>query len=788
MLKNYIKIALRVFRKHKLYTLINIGGLTVGLATSILIFLWVQDERRVDQFHEKGADLYMVIQESADNQGQLVYGTNTPGPMGPALKDEIPEIVESCRVSYPQSMAVIGKDNQLAMEKGICADPVFFSQFSFPLLSGVPEKVLDDPNGVVISQSLASKYFQQDNPIGKPITISDGFNQLELMVTGVMEDVPANSSLKFEYVLSFEKLLEIYEWANNWGSSSFMAVVQVSPEADLDELNRKIEPFFTEHHQISGSNLFLQPYGDRYLYGDIKAGRIPGGRITYVRLFTWVGIFILLIACINFMNLATARAGIRIREVGVRKVIGAARGNLILQFMTEALLLALLSTIAGLLVAKLLLPTFNQLTGKVLGIPWLNARFMFSLLFLALITGMLSGSYPSLFLSAFKPVNTLKGKLTKSFGEVVFRKILVVFQFTLSVALVIATLVIYYQIHYIKNRNLGMDRENVILMNISSEIIESQETFANLLRAKPGIQQVTFTNGNPSQVYGTTHDPIWEGMPEGGNLGFRFMWTGHDFINTMGIELVSGRDFSRDVSLDTLNYILNETAVEMMNLDDPLGKSLDFWGRKGEIIGVVKDFHYNSMYEKIDPFIILLWPENTSYLMVKTLPGQTQEALASLEEFYKQHIPSYPFEYSFLDDDFEQVYKSELMIGKLANYFTVVVILISCLGLFGLAAFTAERKTKEIGIRKVLGASLTQVVSLISKDFMPLVIIALILASPVAWYLMDGWLEEFYYKVALKPWIFLVAGTVSIIIALVTVSYQAIRAGLANPVDALKNE
>jgi len=790
VLKNYIKIALRVFRKHKLYTLINVGGLTVGLATAILIFLWVQDERSMDQFHANGENLYYVVQESKDNQGQMVYGTNTPGPMGPALKAEIPEIEESCRITYPQPMAVSNEQHK-AMESGICADPVFFSQFSFHLLSGVPNTALSDPNNIVISQSMARRYFNNTDPIGKPITVSDGFKPLELKVSGVIADVPANSTLKFDYVISFSKLQEIYEWTNSWGSSSFMAVVQLNPQTNLDDLNQKIESFYTDHHQIVGSNLFLTPFADKYLYGVNRSGE-PSGRITYVRLFTWVGIFILFIACINFMNLATARAGIRTREVGVRKVIGAARKNLIFQFMTEAVLLALLSTLAGLLVAKLLLPAFNQLTGKVLQIPWFDNQFALSLLGLALLTGLLSGSYPSLFLSAFKPVNTLKGKLTKSLGEVIFRKVLVVFQFALSVALVIATLVIYYQIHFIKNKNLGMDRENVILLSATSAITgspSSQESFSTRLKAMPGIQEVTFTNGNPSSVSGTTHDPVWEGMPDGGNLGFRFMWTGHDFIKTMGIELVSGRDFSRDVTLDTLNYILNKTAVEMMGLDEPLGKSLDFWGRKGEIIGVVKDFHYNSMFEKIDPFIILLWPENTGYVMVKTLPGQTQQALASLEAIYQQQVPDYPFEYTFLDDDFEKVYKSELLIGKLANYFTIVVILISCLGLFGLAAFTAERKTKEIGIRKVLGASLTQVVGLISRDFMPLVVIALLLASPVAWYLMDGWLEDnFYYKVTVEPWILLTSGAIAILIALVTVSFQSIKAALANPVDALRNE
>jgi len=564
--------------------------------------------------------------------------------------------------------------------------------------------------------------------------------------------------------------------------------VQLNPKASLATVNSKIEPFFTEHHSIVNVKLFLQKFSEQYLYGNIKPGRIPGGRITYVHLFSLIGIFILLIACINFMNLATARSGIRTKEVGIRKVIGAGRDKLIAQFMTEAILLALISAACAVLVALLLLPAFNQLTGKSLDIPLQEFKFLFSVVALASLTGLVSGSYPAFFLSAFKPVMTLKGKFNKNSGEVFFRKALVVFQFTLSIALVIATMVVYYQIHYIKNKNLGMERENVIFLSASSDITFSQETFSSELKKRPGVKEVTFTNSRPSEVSGNTHDPFWEGMKDGEGLGFSFLWTGHDFIKTMGMEIVSGRDFSRDVSLDTLNYILNETAVDMMNLKDPLGKSFDFWGRKGEIIGVVKDFHYSSMHERIDPFVILLWPENTSYAMVKTQPGETKEALASLETVYKQFVPDYPFEYSFLDDDFERVYKSEMLIGRLANYFTVIVILISCLGLFGLASFTAERRTKEIGVRKVLGASIPQVVGLISQDFLYLVVLAFFMASPVAWFLMKDWLGEFYYRIELELWIFMAAGVASLGIALLTVSYQAIKAGLANPVDSLRNE
>ena len=788
MLKNYLQIALRVFRKHRLYTLINIGGLTVGLATAMLIYLWVQHEYSVDAFHENGPILYSVIQEGSNNQGQVVYGDNTPGPMGPALVEEIPEIEDFCRISYPNTLALRYSDQHKGMENGIWADESFFELLTFPLSQGLAEEVLDDPNQIIISEALANRYFKGENPIGKVITVSDGYTTFDSKVSGVVQKIPANSSLQFDFVIPFSKFLLINEWAENWGSSSFRCIVKLNPEANLPRVNEKIEPFFTQHHEIVGNKMLLQPFSDRYLYGDLKPGRVPAGRVTYVRLFTFIGIFILLIACINFMNLATARAGIRTKEIGVRKVIGAQRKNLIWQFLTEAVLLAVFSAGCAILLAQLLLPAFNQLTGKSLSIPLMDLKFSAVLLLMILITGLLSGSYPALFLSAFKPVRTLKGQLTKSHGEALFRKVLVVFQFTLSMALVIATLVIYYQIHFIRNKNLGMDRENVIFLSASPEIFNAREIFANELKKLPGIAQVSFTNDRPSRVYANTHDPFWEGMQEGDDIGFEFLFTGYDFVKTLGIKVVEGRDFSREFASDTLNYLLNETAVEMMNLEDPLGKQFDFWGRKGEIIGIVEDFHYRSLHDRIDPFVILLWPENTGYIMVKSLPGKTTQALSSLQEVYSRFAPHYPFDYSFLDDDFESDYKGEMLIGKLANYFSAVVILISCLGLFGLVSFTAERKTKEIGIRKVLGASLAQLVGLISRDFMPLVLIALVLAVPIAWYLMKQWLQDFYYRISLEPWIFAAAGMAMIIIALTTVSYRAVRAGLINPVDALRNE
>ena len=788
MLKNYLLIALRVFRKHKLYTLINIGGLTVGLATAILIFLWVKHEYSTDQFHANGASLYSIIQEHPDNRGLLVCSNHTPGPMGPALKEEIPEIAQVSRLTYGQELAFVNANQQEGMERGIFADPEFFKMFSFPLSAGSDKIDSHDPNQIILSQSTAIKYFNEKSVIGQVITVSDGFNSFDLQVSGILEEIPANSSLKFDFVIPFEKFLQNNEWAREWGSSNFRTVVQLHPKASLEDVNQKIEPFYQEHHQVNQSNLFLQLYSDGYLYGNIKPGRIPAGRITYVRLFTFVGIFVLLIACINFMNLATARAGIRTREIGVRKVIGAYRGSLVMQFMTEALLLAATSMLCALILAKLLVPFFNQLTGKILTIPWQSIQFVTWILVLTVLTGLLSGSYPALFLSAFKPISTLKGQLTKNYREAIFRKALVVFQFTLSVTLVAATLVIYYQIYFIKNKNLGMDREQVLFVNVSSKIIDSQETFSNELKRLPGIKQVTFTSHRPSYVFGHTSDPNWEGMKEDERLAFRFLFSGHDFIKTMDMELAMGRDFSREITLDTLNYVLNETAVKMMNIEEPLGKTFDFWGRKGEIIGVVKDFHYNSMHQKIDPFVILLWPENTSNVMVKAEPGMTQEAIASLKTTYEKFVSDYPFEYSFLDDDFERVYRSELRIGRLANYFTAVVIFISCLGLFGLVSFTSERRTKEIGIRKVLGASVNQVLGLISKEFLPLVLSALVVATPIAWFLMKHWLQGFYYRISLEPWIFAMAGAAAIIIAMTAVSYQAIKAALANPVDALRNE
>lgn len=787
MFRSYLLIAFRVFHKQKLYTFINVGGLTIGLTTALLIFLWVQDERNMDQFHEERDTLYSVIRETKDNQKQLVYGNNTPGPLGPMLKQTIPEINETCRMTYPAKMAFAYNDHK-GIEEGIYADASVLKMFTFPMVVGSSNHALDEPGNIVLSKRLASKYFKEKNPMGEPFTFTNGFISFDFKVTGVLEDPPSSSSLHFDFIIPFEKYLQINEWATGWGSSSFKTYVQLTPDAYVAGVDQKIEHLITEHHEIVTDNIFLQPFHRTYLFGDISPGRVPGGRITYVRLFSWIGAFILLIACINFMNLATARSVVRTKEVGVRKVVGANRKSLFTQFMTEAILISVTSTILAVLTTQWVLPAFNQLTGKQVSISFMEPRLLIGLLVLSVLTGLISGSYPALFLSAFKPVEVLKGKMTRNFGEFAMRKVLVVFQFTISITLVIATLVVFYQIHYIKNKNLGMDRENVIFLNASAKIISSRELFRTELLQQPGIKYVSYTSNRPSQVYNSTGDPFWEGMQDDERLGFKFSFTGYDFLKTLDIDPISGRDFSREVSQDTLNYILNETAVRMMNLEEPLGKTFNFWGRKGEIIGVVKDFHYSSLYEQIEPFVILLWPENCSYILVKTEAGNTTEALSSLKRIYTKFVPDYPLEYSFLDDDFERTYRNEILIGQLANYFTIIVIIISCLGLFGLASFTAERRTKEIGIRKVLGASVQQVVTIISKDFLILVGLAILLAIPVAWYLMDQWLSEFYYHIALRPWVFLLAGLAAIIIATITVSFQAIKAGLTNPVTALRSE
>jgi len=787
MLKNYIKTALRNMRRQKGYAFINVAGLSIGLACSFFILLWVRHELSYDRFHKDGDRLYQVMRHGyLDN---IYTWGSVPKPLADALERGYPEVENAMLLDWTSPRLITWEDKTLR-EEGHYADAAFFQAFTFPLLVGDPATVLKAPESIVISESLASSLFgpdwrTQDNLLGQILRLD---HEKDFRITGVFEDVPVNSTIQFDYVLPMEAYLQQNEWVENWSNAGLQLFVRLKPGTDHEEVNRKIENLIRDNKGFANATPFLHPLTDIRLHSEFRDGKQVGGRITYVRLFTLVAIFILVIACINFMNLATARSTQRAKEIGVRKVVGATQPSLIGQFLGESMLMALVAFVLASLLVVGLLPAFNELTGESMALSDLDPGFACMMLGIALLTGIVSGGYPALYLSSFNPVSALRGTFRQRPLAGQLRKGLVVFQFVLSTLLIAGTFAIYAQVQYIRSKSLGLDRSNLVYVALEGAVRDQYDAFRQELMARPGIENVTTSSQNPLDVGNNTTDPTWEGKdPEDGTL-FYIINANYEFVETMKMELVAGRTFSRAFATDSVNFIINERAAQAMGMDDPIGQALSMWDRDGQIVGVVKDFHMNSLYEAIEPTIIRLDPPATELLFARTEPGKTQEALASLEAVMAQFNPGYPFEYEFLDKEYEEMYRSEVVMGRLANAFAFVAIFISCLGLFGLASFTAEQRRKEIGVRKVLGASAAGLVVLLSRDVTRLVVLAFIISAPVAYYAINRWLNTFEYHVTFPYEMFGVAGISALLIAWLTVSYQAIKAAVADPVKSLRYE
>jgi predicted permease len=792
MFKNYFKIAWRVLVRNKAFSLINIMGLALGLACSLLIFLWVQDERSIDAFHKNGNYLYQVY-ERQYYDGKVEANYPTQGLLAEELKKRIPEIQYATGFEHaaaPGALSTFEAGKKILKMNGAFAGEDFFKMFSYPLLQGSTQTALTSQEAIAISRKMAEEFFgSPQNAIGKIIRYE---NREDLLVTSVFDNVPANSSQQFDFVRSWIAFVKENDWVHNWGNASPDTYVQLRKDADPLKTEAKIKDFVYFYQKKDNSfitELALQSYGDRYLHNVFKNGKIDGGRIEYVQLFTIVAIFVLLIACINFMNLATARSVQRAKEVGVRKVIGAMRSVLIKQFIGEAVLLTLLSAIIALGIAAILLPAFNSLTGKELHLPVTKLFFWIGLSGLIAVTGIVAGSYPALFLSSLQPIKVLKSGLKFSRGNLFFRKALVVFQFALSVILIVGMIVIYRQVKYIQSKNLGYDRDNLVYIPIEGELTKSYEIFKQKALQLPGVANVSKMRNSPTVIEHHTNNISWPGKDPNLTVSFADIVIGYDFTKTMNLKLKDGRDFSREFGADSTNFLINETALEKIGYTNPVGKSITWGRRSGKIIGIVKDFHFGSMHQSIEPLIARV-DENWSWgnILVRIQGNKTREALTGLENLSKELNPKFPFSYSFSDDEYARLYKSEQVVSKLSNYFALLAIFISCLGLFGLAAFTANQRTKEIGVRKVLGASVSNIVSLLTAGFLKPVAIAIIIAIPVSKYFMQNWLNGFAYKIDLEWWVFVLAGVIAIVIALMTVSYQAVKAALTNPVKNLRTE
>src|SRR5258708_6976220 len=790
MYKSYFKIGWRNLLRDKSYSFINISGLGLGMSCSLLILLWVQDEYSVDAFHENGRQLY-VVYERQFTDGKVDAGYYTPGVLGDELKKKIPELIYSSASRQNNELSTFGIDNKIIKKRGNFAGNDFLKMLSYPFLIGNEHTALNSFSDIVISHKMANDFFgSPEDEMGKSIRHE---NKKNYIVTAVFENLPANTSNKFDYLISWKSFLEDNNWARQWDVNSPRTYIMLRADADPVLVEKKIKDFLMGYNKYLNPTfrieLGLQRYDQMYLHSHFSNGYISAGRIEYVQIFNMVAIIILLIACINFMNLTTAHSITRAKEIGVRKVTGAFRISIVSQFMSEAMIFVLFAVITSLLLTSLVLPAFNSFTGKAVELALSNKRFGAELLALALFTGFVSGGYPAFFLSSFNPIKVLKGKIKFGPGVALFRKGLVVFQFVLSVALIIGTIVISQQVKYIQTKDIGFDKENLIYVPLEGDLISKYEILKNEALRMSGIESVTRITSVPTQIGGNTWGVDWTGKDPDSRPLFTTAEVGYEFVKTMKLQLLQGRDYSKSLASDSVNYLINESALKSIGYKDPIGRPLSLWGTKGQIIGVVRDFHFSSLHEPINPLIIKLGEHNDwGAALIRTGPGKTKQVLTSLETICKKLNPQFPFEYEFADEDYQSLYKSEQVIDKLADYFSFLAIFISCLGLLGLAIFTAEQRTKEIGIRKVMGAPASSIVAMLSKDILKLVIISSVIASPVAWFVMNTWLQNYAYRINISWWMFVLAGLLAVLIALITVSFQAIKAAIANPVKSFRTE
>lgn len=788
MLRNYFKIAWRNMIKDRQFTFLNVMGLSCGIACVLLIYLWVADELSFDKFFDNNDRIYQLM-ERRSAEGDVQISDESSGLLSEAMKAQMPEIEYASPLAPPgwfqRFTLSVGEKNIKA--SGQYAGKDYFNIFSFKLLDGKKELVLADKNSIVISDELARKLFNTtENITGKAVHFQ---HEKDFFVSGVFEKAPYHSSQQFDFVLSFEYLKDVKPWVKEWNNLGPHNFVLLRKGTDVAAFNKKIAGFINKNGGDSSRVAVAMKFSDMYLSGSFNHGVASGGRMAYVRLFSLIAVFILIIGCINFMNLSTAKASRRMKEIGIKKVTGATRGQLIAQFLSESVLMTLFAMALGLVIATLLLPHFNTLTGKQIELKF-GIGLIMALVSIAIFTGLLAGSYPALYLSRFNPLTVLKGKLSTSLAEVVSRKGLVVFQFTLSVILIVSVLVIYKQVKYLQSSDPGYNKDNVVKFDGDGKIAGTEETFMAELKKVPGVVNACFTYNNMvGRNYGD-YGIEWDGKDPNASVYFEGFMAGYDFVETMGMHVLSGRSFSRNFGADSSKIILNEAAIKVMNIKDPVGKNIRLFDKTLQIVGLVKDFHFESMHEVVKPsYYILLNPgQSVTKMMVRIKGGDQRAALAGIQKLYETYNPGFPFTYSFLSELYQKQYETEVRTAALAKYFSGLAILISCLGLFGLAAFTAQKRQKEIGIRKVVGASVNNIAFMLSKDFLNLVVIAMLIAFPIAWWSVSQWLQGFAYRVNIGTGVFLIAAGFVLLITLLTISFQAIKAALANPVKSLRSE
>ncbi|MCB9338817.1 MAG: ABC transporter permease [Lewinellaceae bacterium] len=799
MFQNNLKIAWRNLQKNKVTGFINIAGLTIGMAVAMMIGLWMNDELTFDQYHKNYDRLGQLYVHQVFN-GHKGTGQAMSSPIGPGLRSDFGSDFEHIAMSSWNFEHLLTVGEKKLVREGLFAEPDLPKMLSLHLLSGNMETVLAEPKSILLSRSVAEALFGSADVLGKMVKLD---NEHDMAVSGVFEDLPYNCRFaETTYFIPWSHYLATNEWvrksADQWDNHSFQCFVQLAEQTDFETVNAKIKDMELRHNENGEPALFVFPMAKWHLYSQFEEGENVGGRIQYVRLFGIIGVFVLLLACINFMNLSTARSEKRAKEVGIRKTIGSQRGQLIGQFLSESLLVSFLSLFIAVALVQVSLAGFNNLADKKVALPWDSPVFWLMSIGFAAFTGLLAGSYPAFYLSSFKPLQVLKGVFKTGRMASLPRQVLVTLQFTVSVVLIIGTIVVFQQIEHAKNRPVGYNKEALVQFSVSPELNGKTELFRTEMLATGAAEEVSYSNAPVTNIYSNQIGFDWEGRDPQAQPLFTITYCSFTYGKTIGWEIVEGRDFDPKISGDSSALILNEAAVKFMGLENPVGMTIRQGDtRTGEydpadtrtVVGVVKDMVMESPWEPTRPAMFKLEMNWSNTMLVRLKAGMPiKDALAEMEKVYAKLSPSSPFEYNFVDDDFDQKFRSEERVGKLARIFAILAIFISCLGLFGLSAFVAEQKTKEIGIRKVLGATVANLWAMQSKGFVGLVILSCLIAVPIAWYYLDGWLADYEYRINLGWGVFAAAAILALVVTLFTVSFQSIRAALANPVKSLRSE
>ncbi len=790
MIRNFFRVSIRNIARNKVFTFLNIAGLAIGMSASLLILLWVQDELSYDRFNKKGENIYRV-EEDQFYSGARYHVTVTPQPSGPVWKEKIPEIVEQARINRLPRILFRNGDKVFFESSIVASDSGLFNMFTLPLLRGDPATALNAPYSIVLSQKLADKYFGDTNPLGKTVTLE---NKFQFMVTGVMKEIPDNSIFTFEGVIPFSFLKEIGAVSNSWGSNSIFTYVELEEGSDLEGVGKKLTDVVLEYHPTTTTKFSVFPFLDIHLHSQFGFNETKGP-VTAIYIFSLIALFVLLIACINFINLSTAKASSRSKEIGIRKVIGADRKIMIAQFMSESLILVALSMILALIIVGLSLQLFNNVSGKEFALTdLLQGKFILSYIIIGILAGFVSGLYPAFYLSAIKPVAILKGEGHAGKGNGRLRRALVVVQFSLSVIIAVSAVFMFMQLRFLQNKDLGFDKENLIGIPMSDEMKGKYYSLKRELEKETLIQGVTASLHNPVMMGSNSGGADWDGKDPDKHVLIGTNGVDYDYLETMKMELVSGRDFSREFTADiardtTGNFLVNEEVVRLMDIGDPVGKNFRFMGLRGTIVGVLKNFHFKGADQEIEPMAFAL--ADTSFLrliLVRLTPGKTKESLASVEKTWNEIVPEFPLQYTFIDQDYEDLFRTEMRLADLLKYFTVLALIIASLGLYGLSSYSTERRTNEIGIRKVMGADSLTVIRTMAREFLIPVLISLLIALPAGWVIVNKLLQQFAYRIDTNILVFAGIAAVTVLIAMLTVGYQSYRASCVNPAEALKIE